>query len=216
MATPTAHRSSQARGLHESCSCRPTPQPQQCRTWAASVTYSTAHPQCQILNPLSKARIKPASSWTLVGFVTVKPQQELPPKGHEINIVGYNHWFKNKVLNQVLIGTQSVPCIYIWQLLWNNGRAEQLWQGPCDLKSLKYLLVVPLAPSLQISVLKNEKFRNWWEFSSKSNHRVSALLLCAGHWWVLFSDYAIWLDAWFSSLQEVSAFLVWLATTPGC
>jgi len=31
-----------------------------------------------ILNPLSGARIKPASSWILVKFVTAEPQQELP------------------------------------------------------------------------------------------------------------------------------------------
>ena len=33
--------------------------------------------QCQILNPLSKARIKPESSWILVGFITAKPHWEL-------------------------------------------------------------------------------------------------------------------------------------------
>ena len=34
--------------------------------------------QCQILNPLSKARDQPVSSWILAGFVTTKPQWELP------------------------------------------------------------------------------------------------------------------------------------------
>ena len=34
--------------------------------------------QCQILNPLSKARMEPAPSWLLVGFVTTEPRQELP------------------------------------------------------------------------------------------------------------------------------------------
>ena len=33
--------------------------------------------QCQILNPLSKVRIKPSSSWLLVRFVSAEPQQEL-------------------------------------------------------------------------------------------------------------------------------------------
>ena len=32
--------------------------------------------QCQILSPLSKARIKPATSWSLVGFVSTAPQWE--------------------------------------------------------------------------------------------------------------------------------------------
>ena len=29
--------------------------------------------QCQILNPLSEARIKPSSSWMLVGFANTEP-----------------------------------------------------------------------------------------------------------------------------------------------
>ena len=34
--------------------------------------------QCQILNPLSKARIEPTSSWILVKFVSTEPLWELP------------------------------------------------------------------------------------------------------------------------------------------
>ena len=34
--------------------------------------------QCRILNPLSEARIKPATSWFLVGFVSPVPRWELP------------------------------------------------------------------------------------------------------------------------------------------
>ena len=34
--------------------------------------------QHQILNPLSKAGIEPATSWFLAGFVSAAPQQELP------------------------------------------------------------------------------------------------------------------------------------------
>ena len=52
-AVPEAHGSSQTRG-QISYSCQPTPQPQQCRIWATSVTYTTAH--SNIFNPLSKAR----------------------------------------------------------------------------------------------------------------------------------------------------------------
>ena len=33
--------------------------------------------QCQILNPLSEAGIKPTSSWIIVGFVTTEPRWEL-------------------------------------------------------------------------------------------------------------------------------------------
>ena len=42
-AVPMAYGSSQARGVNWSSSCRPTPQPQQCRIWAASLNYTTAH-----------------------------------------------------------------------------------------------------------------------------------------------------------------------------
>ena len=34
-------------------------------------------PQCRILNPLSKAEIKPASSWLLVWYISAAPQWEL-------------------------------------------------------------------------------------------------------------------------------------------
>ena len=63
---------SQARGSNQSCSCRPAPQPQQRWIQAASVIYTTAHCNTQILNPLSKARGRthiPTFSWILVGFV---------------------------------------------------------------------------------------------------------------------------------------------------
>ena len=33
--------------------------------------------QRQILNPLSEARIEPATSWFLIGFISSAPQQEL-------------------------------------------------------------------------------------------------------------------------------------------
>ena len=56
-AAPTAYGSSQTRGCW-SYSCWPTPQPQQHRIQAASVTYSSW--QGRILNPLSEAR-----DWTL-------------------------------------------------------------------------------------------------------------------------------------------------------
>jgi len=44
----------QARG-QTSCSCWLTPQPQQCRIWVASTTYTTAGGNSRSFNPLSKA-----------------------------------------------------------------------------------------------------------------------------------------------------------------
>ena len=55
--TLAAYRSSQAR-LNQSYSCQLTPQPQQCWIQAMSATYTQ---QCQIPDPLSKAR-----DWTCI------------------------------------------------------------------------------------------------------------------------------------------------------
>ena len=52
-AAPTAYGGSQS---NQSCSRRPTPQPQQRRIRAVSATYTTAHGNAGSLNPLSKAR----------------------------------------------------------------------------------------------------------------------------------------------------------------
>ena len=60
--TPAAYGSSQARG--------------RIRAAAAGLPHSLQ--QGQILNPLSEARDGTDSSWILVGFVSVAPQQELP------------------------------------------------------------------------------------------------------------------------------------------
>ena len=56
-------------GLNGSCSCRPTPQPQQCRIRASSVTYTTAHCNTGSLTHWSRPGIKPTSSWILVGLL---------------------------------------------------------------------------------------------------------------------------------------------------
>ena len=48
-------------GLNRICSCRPTPQPQQCQIWDASCDLHYRSWQCRILNPLSKAK-----DWTCI------------------------------------------------------------------------------------------------------------------------------------------------------
>ena len=57
-------------GSNQSCSCRPTPQPQQCQIWATSVTYTASHSNAGSLTCWARLGIEPASSWILVGFVT--------------------------------------------------------------------------------------------------------------------------------------------------
>ena len=56
-------------GLNRSCSCWPTPQPQQHGIWATSATYTTAHGNMGFLTPGARPGIEPMSSWILIGFV---------------------------------------------------------------------------------------------------------------------------------------------------
>ena len=65
-------------GVNWSCSCGPTPQPQECRIQATSATHTTAHGKARSFTYGESPRIEPATSWILVGFVTTEPQQELP------------------------------------------------------------------------------------------------------------------------------------------
>ena len=55
--------------MNWSCSCQPTPQPQQHRIQAASVTYTTAHGNPKSLTHWARPDTEPASSWMLVRFV---------------------------------------------------------------------------------------------------------------------------------------------------
>ena len=43
-----------------------------------SATYTTAHGNTESLTHRVRPGIEPSSSWIVVGFVTVEPQQELP------------------------------------------------------------------------------------------------------------------------------------------
>ena len=56
-------------GSNRSYSCQLTPQPQQCRIQAVSVTYPTAHSNTRYLIHWSRSGIEPATSWILVRFV---------------------------------------------------------------------------------------------------------------------------------------------------
>ena len=53
------------------------PQPQQCKIWALSATYTIAHSNTKYLTHWVRPRIKLSSSWILVGFITSEPQWEL-------------------------------------------------------------------------------------------------------------------------------------------
>ena len=70
--------SSQVRGSNQNYSCRPIPQPQQLGIQASSVTYTTAHGNARSPTHWARSGIEPASSWILVGFISIVPQQEFP------------------------------------------------------------------------------------------------------------------------------------------
>ena len=76
-AAPAAYGGSQARGSNQSFSCWPTPQPQQCRIQAVSVTDTTALGNSRSLTLRARSGIEPATSWFLVGFVSAAPPQGL-------------------------------------------------------------------------------------------------------------------------------------------
>ena len=62
-ATPAAYGGSRARqGSNRSCSCRPTPQPQQRGISATPATYTTAHGNIGSFTHWARPGIKPASS----------------------------------------------------------------------------------------------------------------------------------------------------------
>ena len=56
--------------MNQSCSCQPTPQPQQRGIWAMSATYATAHSNAWFLTHWVKPGMELASSWILVQFLT--------------------------------------------------------------------------------------------------------------------------------------------------
>ena len=60
---------------NQSYCCRPTPQPQQRQSWAASATDITAHSNGRSLTHWARPGIE--TSWFLVGLVSAAPQWEL-------------------------------------------------------------------------------------------------------------------------------------------
>ena len=70
MAAPAAYGSSQARGSNQSCSCWPTPQPQQHQIQGTSAAYAIACSNVRCLTHWMRPGIKPASSRYYVEFLT--------------------------------------------------------------------------------------------------------------------------------------------------
>ena len=62
---------------NRSCSCRPTPQPQQRQIRASSATYSTAHGIARSLTHGARPGMEPSTSWFLVRLISSVPQWKL-------------------------------------------------------------------------------------------------------------------------------------------
>ena len=77
-ASPTANGGSRGRGQIGAVGSHwPMPQSLQLRIWAVSATYTTAQGNAGSISHWVRPGIKPASSWILVRFVSMEPQQEL-------------------------------------------------------------------------------------------------------------------------------------------
>ena len=63
-------------GSNQSCSCWPTPQPQQCGIQATSATYTIAHGNARSLTHWARPGIESETSWFLVRFVSTAPWRE--------------------------------------------------------------------------------------------------------------------------------------------
>ena len=76
LAAPAAYGGSQTRG-RIGATAASLPELQQCRIWAMSSTYTTAHGNSGSPAHWARPGIKPASSLILVRFITTEPQGEL-------------------------------------------------------------------------------------------------------------------------------------------
>ena len=74
-------------GSNRSCSRWPTPEPQQCRIRASSVTYTTVHGNSRSPTHRTRPGIEPETSWFPVGFVNHCAMTGTPPKNGNFIIV---------------------------------------------------------------------------------------------------------------------------------
>ena len=108
-AAPAAYGGSQPRGSNWSYSLWPTPQPQQCRIQATSVTYTTAHGNTGSLTHRARPEIEPATSWFLVGFASTVPRRELRLPVFKI---GIHLRFENTHIGVPAVALQNLTSIH--------------------------------------------------------------------------------------------------------
>ena len=128
---PSAYGSSQAKGRMRATA---TPDP------STSAAYTIAHSITRCLTHWARRGIKPVSSWILIGFVTIEPQQELPllySWHYTVTISGYERITQSHIemgFNLVLSCTSSVildkSVNYLTSLTVSNKNCTYFWLLP--------------------------------------------------------------------------------------
>ena len=86
-------------GSNQSYSHRPTPQ--QHGIQAESATYTTAHGNASSLTHWARPVTEPATSWFLVGFVSVVPRQEIQIQHFRLHLwLRFSPWPRNFPMSQ--------------------------------------------------------------------------------------------------------------------
>ena len=91
-------------GSEQERSFRPTPQPQQCQTWAMFLTYSTVCCNAGSLTRWERLGIKTAFSWILVGFLS--------------------HW---ATAGTPLLTLDRIRHCWLWVLITKREKQQQYW-----------------------------------------------------------------------------------------
>ena len=98
--------------VEQSCSCWPTPEPQQQKIQAASATYSTVHSNARSLTHWARPRIEPASSWKLIRFVNCWAMTGTPSSGFNnmaaTGVLAREIWWTCGAWRQTGVGLQMI------------------------------------------------------------------------------------------------------------
>ena len=112
--------------------------------WSHVCDLNQSLQQCQILNPLSKAGIKPRSSWFLVGFITAEPQRELLSR---IILQGFPNSIPQEELDNLEEGQASS---YFFHCHGQYGY-------PSDVSGVRKRMGVPVAAQWLMSLTRNHE-----------------------------------------------------------
>jgi len=176
-AAPEAYGGSLARGPI-SCS-QPSPEPQQHRIWASSVTYTTAHSNTGSLTHWARQE-STTSLWILVSFInhwaTMGTPHHFLQEEYKVCCIGYTQ--KGLLLHQL-------PFCHVNFSTWVS---ECLWE--CDIyigwKHSPGILQIPslLQMSAWLSRKKDYKFTEWLKFNTRNLTWIQYCFLTYSTWWI--------------------------------